>query len=155
MQYMQLAISFILTYGAGYIGSLFTYEAVETWYPLLTKPPLNPPEWLFAPVWFILYGLMAVAFYRVWRLAHYRADARRWSLIFFLHLAFNAAWSVLFFGFQEILLALIDIAVLWVLIGVLMRRAYWIDRTSGYLLAPYFIWVSFALYLNATILLLN
>jgi len=148
-------VSFLLTFGAGFAGSFFTTSKVKTWYATLDKPLLSPPDWVFAPVWMGIYALMGAALYRIWRLAHYRKDARLWTAVFIAHLFLNASWSLLFFGLENALLALLNIiAVLLVLLWLIMR-AWWIDRISGWLLVPYLLWVSFATYLNFAIWFLN
>jgi translocator protein len=154
-RYGRLLLSLFLTFGAGFVGSVFTFSNVRDWYVTLEKPLLSPPDWIFGPVWMGLYALMGVALFRVWRLAHYRKDARFWTAIFLIHLFLNALWSVLFFGLENPLIALADIVALWLILLWLVVRAWWIDRTTGWLLVPYLLWVSFATYLNFSIWFLN
>ncbi|PIR86576.1 hypothetical protein COU13_00140 [Candidatus Kaiserbacteria bacterium CG10_big_fil_rev_8_21_14_0_10_43_70] len=150
-RYTRLFLSFFLTFGAGFVGTFFASTKVKTWYITLDKPYLSPPDWVFAPVWIGIYALMGTALYRIWRLAHYRKDARIWTAIFLIHLFLNASWAVLFFGLENSLLALIDIIAILLMLLWLIVRAWWIDRTSGWLLVPYLLWVSFATYLNFSI----
>jgi translocator protein len=135
-----------LAVGAG--AGFLTAQSVLTWFPTLIKPSFNPPSWLFGPVWTTLYIMMAVAAWLVW--------LRQGSLVlFYVQLALNFAWSLLFFGLHSPALALVDIVAMWVLI-LLTLLAFWkIDRRAGWLLVPYLAWVSFASVLNASIWWLN
>lgn len=135
-----------LAVGAG-AGAL-TAQSVTTWFPTLTKPWFNPPPWIFAPVWTTLYVMMAVAAWLVW--------LRKGSLVlFYVQLALNFAWSLLFFGLHSPVLALVDIVALWVLILATLLAFWKVDRRAGWLLVPYLAWVSFASVLNASIWWLN
>ncbi len=130
--------------GAGYL----TAQSVVTWFPTLVKPSFNPPSWLFAPVWTTLYIMMAVAAWLVW--------LRKGSLIlFYVQLALNFAWSLLFFGLHSPAMALVDIVALWIAIFLTLVSFWKIDRRAGWLLVPYLAWVSFASVLNASIWWLN
>jgi translocator protein len=135
-----------LAVGAG--AGFLTAQSVLTWFPTLIKPSFNPPSWLFGPVWTTLYIMMAVAAWLVW--------LRQGSLVlFYVQLALNFAWSLLFFGLHSPALALVDIVAMWVLI-LLTLLAFWkTDRRAGWLLVPYLAWVSFASVLNASIWWLN
>jgi translocator protein len=135
-----------LAVGAG--AGFLTAQSVLTWFPTLVKPSFNPPAWVFAPVWTTLYIMMALAAWLVW--------LRKGSLVlFYVQLALNFAWSLLFFGLHSPAMALVDIVVLWVAI-LLTLLAFWkVDRRAGWLLVPYLAWVSFAGVLNASIWWLN
>jgi translocator protein len=135
-----------LAVGAG--AGFLTAQSVVTWFPTLVKPSFNPPAWVFAPVWTTLYIMMALAAWLVW--------LRKGSLVlFYVQLALNFAWSLLFFGLHSPALALVDIVALWVAI-LLTLLAFWkVDRRAGWLLVPYLAWVSFASVLNASIWWLN
>lgn len=135
-------------------GGMVTATSVDTWYQALAKPSFNPPDWVFAPVWTILYFLMGVSGWRVWRRSASRATRGALAL-FGLQLFLNFAWSVLFFGFQRIDLALIDIVVLFVAIVANMILFWRIERLATLLLVPYAAWVVFAIVLNVSIWLLN
>jgi tryptophan-rich sensory protein len=148
------AVAVIVCYGAGIIGTLFT-AAISGWYQTLAKPIFNPPAWVFAPVWMILYGLMSIALIRVWSQARTSHAAKNWVWIFFLHLVFNTAWSILFFGLHSIVFALIDIFALLGFIVYLSIKAWKIDRIAYYLMLPYLAWVSFATVLTVSIWWLN
>lgn len=152
---VRLAIALLASYGAGFLGSLFTADGVRTWYATIEKPSFTPPDWLFAPVWFTFYGLMAIALYRIWVRDPHAKDMRGWVPLFFVHLLLNAAWSIFFFGFHAIFIGLIDIVLLDVCVALLIVGAYDIDKRSAYLLLPYLAWILFATALNAGIWILN
>jgi len=160
MNYKRLITSLALPQLAGLIGSFFTVSAISTWYAGLQKPSFSPPNWLFGPTWITLYILMGISVYLVWS-TYAKASAGQskenkiafW--LFWVHLFFNALWSVIFFGLQSPGLAFINIIIIWVLIIVLMVKFWRINKWSTYLLIPYFLWVSFAACLNFMILVLN
>jgi tryptophan-rich sensory protein len=149
----QLAVAIAVPLLVGVIGA--TVGAPGAWYAGLTKPPLNPPNWVFGPAWTTLYILMGVAAYLVWR--HGLQDARvRWALTaFVVQLVFNGLWSLVFFGLEMPLLALVDIILLIIAIVITMQLFLPLSRLATLLLAPYLAWVIFATYLNAGIFLLN
>lgn len=151
----SLIISLVVAYSAALIGSLFTTAAITTWYATLTKPELNPPNWIFGPVWTVLYALMAVAAWKVYEKRNRTRQTITLLWIYLAHLAVNAFWSIAFFGLHNPMLALAVIVLLWLMIAYLTVRFYHIDRTAGVLLLPYVAWVSFASYLNLSIVLLN
>jgi tryptophan-rich sensory protein len=141
---------------AAAIGSYFTFPAIPGWYAELRKPPFAPPNWVFGPVWSILYALMGFAAWRVW-LHLRRGDraARTALLLFAVQLVLNVLWSALFFGLRNPLAGLIDIIALEILI-VLTTIAFWrVDRLAGLAFIPYLIWVSFASVLNGAVWWLN
>ncbi len=148
-------VSLALAYSAALIGSLFTAGAVATWYTTLTKPELSPPNWLFGPVWTVLYALMAIAAWRIYEKRRSSQKANRLLRVYGAHLVVNALWSIIFFGFHSPAPAFMIIIVLWLMIAYLAAGFYRIDRTAGILLLPYLAWVSFATYLNLSIVLLN
>ena len=135
-----VALSFA---GAG-VGSRFS---PGDWYTHLAKPAFNPPAWVFAPVWTLLYLVMGVAAWLVWRQRGVARVAPALAL-FLVQLALNAAWSWLFFGLHHIGWALVDLAALWLAIGATLL-AFWAHRPlAGLLMVPYLLWVSFAALLN-------
>ena len=138
---------------AAVVGNLATIPNIPTWYAHLAKPAFNPPNWVFAPVWTVLYLMMAYAFFRV-----LNASAQWLSLpvaIFLIQIALNGAWSWVFFSFQSPRGGLVVIAFLWLAI-VLTIVAFWqIDHAASMLLWPYLVWVSFAAALNWEIDRLN
>lgn len=124
------------------------------WYRNLTKPPGTPPDWLFGPVWTVLYILMGIAAWRVWLAAGFRCAVAALGM-FFVQLALNAAWTPLFFGFQRPGSALgVIVALLMAIIATLVLFARH-DRLAAGLLTPYLLWVAYATYLNAGFWLLN
>lgn len=140
---------------AGLLGTIVTAPAIPGWYAALEKPALNPPSWVFGPVWTTLYVLMGIAAFLVWRKGLQEREVRIALGVFVVQLVLNALWSFVFFGMQEPGLALINIATLWlaiVITGILFWR---IERAAAYLLVPYLLWVSFASYLNYAIWSLN
>lgn len=141
----------VLTFGAAYIGSRFP---VDEWYTGLVKPSWNPPNWLFGPVWSVLYLLMAISVWLVW-LKEGLAGALIPLGIFLLQLVLNAAWSWLFFGKHEMGLAFLEILVLWAAILACVILFWELNPISGILLVPYILWVTFAAYLNYTLWQLN
>jgi len=139
---------------AGIVPSLLTAGDVATWYPTLAKPAFTPPSWLFGPVWTLLYLLMGVALYLVWRSDPGRP--RRIALaIFGVQLVLNAAWTLVFFGAREILGGLVVIVALLAAILAAMAAARRVDRRAALLLVPYLCWVGFATALNYEIWRLN
>ena len=148
---LGLAAALIITFGAAYVGSSFP---VDDWYDALSKPPWNPPNWLFGPVWGVLYLLMAIAAWLVWRQNGLAGAAIPLGL-FVLQLVLNGAWSWLFFGRHTLGVAFAEIVVLWVaILGTII--AFWrVNTTSGILLVPYLLWVTFAAVLNLTLWRLN
>lgn len=140
---------------AGLVGSIFTAPAIETWYANLNQPSFQPPNWIFGPVWTLLYLLMGIALYFVWLQYHENRKARFAFWFFLAHLVANSLWSILFFGFQQIGLAFLCIVLLWIWILILEFLFARIDVRSAWLLIPYFLWVSFAGTLNLAIWALN
>lgn len=140
----------------GFLGSLITQESVTTWYPTLEKPFFNPPNWLFAPVWTILYVLMGIAAGLVWNKLENNKEAVKKAILFFIvQLLLNLFWSYVFFGLKNILLASIEIIILWLIIYetyILFKK---IEPKTGFLLLPYLAWVGFASVLTITIYFLN
>jgi tryptophan-rich sensory protein len=136
------------------IGSWITATSVDTWYRSLRKASFNPPEGYFSPVWVVLYFLMAVAGWRIWRNGDTRAE-RVALVLFAVQLALNMLWSVLFFGHQRIDLALAEMLVLLVTVMVTTVLFWRIDRLAGILLVPYLLWLGFATVLTASIWKLN
>jgi len=140
----------------GYFSGIVTRSAVTTWFPTLVKPSFNPPSWVFAPVWSMLYVMMGVAAGLVWDRIEAEREVVKKALIFFaIQLALNALWSYLFFGLQNPMLAGLEIILLWLMIFETYIQFAKINKISGYLLLPYLAWVSFAAVLNGSIWWLN
>lgn len=142
-----------LPFLAGTLGSLATMSEVRGWYTTLAKPEFNPPSWVFGPVWTVLYILMGVSLWLVWRSPSPEARATR--VAWFGMLALNAAWSPLFFGMHRPDLALIDIALYLVALSALTRLLWSQSRLAAWLQIPHLGWVTFAAALNASIWWLN
>lgn len=151
----KLIVSLVLPFAAGAIGSYFTADAVATWYTTLTKPTFSPPNWLFGPVWTLLYILMGIALFLVWKKYSSSEQARESVWLFIIHLVINSLWSIVFFGWQNPENAFFVIIFLWLFIALLIWRFYQINKKAGLLLIPYFLWVSFASVLNYAIWILN
>jgi tryptophan-rich sensory protein len=146
-------VAFVLvTLAVGFVAGQVTVPNIPGWYEHLAKPAFNPPNWVFAPVWTVLYLAMAVAAWRIWRKQGLRNTA---LALWALQLALNFCWSILFFGAHAILLALVDLCLLWLMILATLIVFWRTDRLAGLLLVPYLGWVSFAGLLNAAILTLN
>jgi len=149
-----LAGFLLLNFAVSAIGGWVTATSVGGWYQTLEKPPFNPPDWIFAPVWTTLYIFIAVAGWRVWRKTGIAGAPRAFSR-YFLQLTLNLAWSFLFFGAQNPGAAFIEVVVFLVAILMTMVQFARIDRVAAALFVPYVAWVSFATYLNGMIWLLN
>ena len=149
-------ISFILfavaTYSASFIGGISTMSAKEPWYSSLNKSFLTPPDWVFAPVWTTLYLFMTIAIWSAW---HKNRKNLNIVLIYFIHLLFNTTWSIVFFVFHNIPLALLNLFILIMFIIILTVKFKHISIVSYYLMIPYLLWSCYALILNATLLYLN
>ena len=155
MNYKRLIISLALPQLAGLIGSFFTVSAIATWYAALQRPSFSPPNWLFGPAWITLYILMGISVYLVWQKLEQNEKAKGVLWLFWVHLFFNAIWSIIFFGLQNPGLAFINIIIIWLLIIALMIKFWKINHWATYLLIPYLLWVSFASVLNYFIWYLN
>lgn len=141
----------LLCFAAAAIGGFYP---PGDWYATLAKPPWNPPNWLFGPVWTVLYAMMGVAAWLVWRRYGF-AGAALPLAAFLIQLALNAAWTWLFFGLRQPGIAFVEIVVLWLAILVTLVSFWRLERTAGVLLVPYLAWVSFAALLNYTLWQLN
>jgi len=149
-----LLVFVVICLGVAAAGGAATASSVDTWYQALQKPPFNPPDWLFAPVWTALYVMMAIAGWRVWR-AHGLRRARLALVLFGIQLALNLAWSFVFFGYRFIGAALVEIIVLLVAIVATTILFWKRDRLAGVLFVPYGGWVAFATILNFALWRLN
>jgi tryptophan-rich sensory protein len=150
-RFLPFIVTGLATLAAAAFGSQFT---PGEWYYSLNKPPLNPPGWIFGPVWTVLYLLMAVAAGLIWSQAGWNRASGAMTL-FFGQLILNAAWSPLFFGLKSPGLALVDIVLLWGAIVATMISFFRLRPLTGWLLVPYLAWVTFATYLNFMIWRLN
>ena len=150
-KFVSLFLFLITTFSASFIGGITTYKFKEPWYSTLVKPSFNPPDWVFGPVWTILYILMAIAIWNVW----IKSKNINVVYLYFIHLFFNTTWSVVFFGFNQIELALINLIVLILFIVILFLKYKVISKLSAYLMIPYFLWCCFAFLLNLNLMILN
>jgi translocator protein len=142
----------LLSFTAALIGSAFPPGA---WFEALEKPGWQPPNWVFGPVWTVLYALMGGAAWLVWRERGSFTAARGPLLLFLVQLALNAAWSPAFFGAQDPGLALVVIAALWLALLATLIAFWRVRALAGVLLLPYHAWVSFATALNFALWRLN
>jgi len=148
-------LSIILCQGAGVLGSVFTSSSVSTWYPTLIKPWYTPPGWIISTVWILLFFLMGLSLFLVWRAGLGRPEVKKAVIVFAAQLGANILWSAAFFGLQSPLTAFAVIVLLWILILLSISSFRPISKMASLLLLPYIIWVSFAAYLNYGIIRLN
>ena len=139
---------------AGFLGSFFTRNSIDSWYKLINKPFFNPPNWIFSPVWTILFIMIGVSFYLVWE-KDFGKNKKQTLIVYGMQIGLNFLWSILFFGLRNPLLGLIEIIILWCTILFNILIFHKINKTAGYLLIPYILWVSFATILNLAIFILN
>lgn len=150
----KLIIAIALPLALGAIAGMVTSQSIPNWYSSLNKPAFNPPNWIFRPVWTVLYLLMGISFFVVWK--QKASPARHLAIsIFFLQLLLNFAWSFIFFYFNRIGLALVEIILLWLSIVLMLVVFYRIKPIACYIYIPYLLWVSFATVLNASYYFLN
>ena len=150
-KYLSLFIILLITFLASAIGGFTTTSFKEPWYSQIILPSFNPPSWVFAPVWTLLYVMMSIAIWKIW----INSFDLKLLKLYFLHLFFNGTWSIVFFGFHQIGLALVNLIIIIIFIIMLMKKYLMKDRLSFYLMIPYFLWSSYALILNCSIFLLN
>jgi len=152
---IKLTMAILFCQVVGVVGSLFTYPSIPTWYATIEKPKFSPPNWVFAPVWIILFVLMGVSAYLIWNKGIENIKVKISLLTFGIQLVLNALWSFLFFRLQSPSYALFEIIMLWLAILLTIMNFFKISRIAGLLLIPYIIWVSFAVILNFYIVRLN
>lgn len=140
---------------AGVLGSVFTRSSVNTWYQDLTKPWFTPPGWVITTIWLVLFTLMGLSLFLVYREGLSRVDVRIAVGIFAIQLLVNVLWSMAFFGLRWPMGGLVTIAVLWVLIVLTILKFWPISREAALFLMPYLLWVSFAAFLNYSFWRLN
>lgn len=153
--FLRIAAAVAVCLLVGALSGFATQSSVDSWYTTLNKPSFNPPNWIFAPVWTVLYILMGISAGIVWGHGTYHKWVKTALYIFGFQLLFNATWSLVFFGLQSPLSALI---ILVVLLGLILLTIRWfniISKTAAYLLIPYLLWVLFAGVLNFKIVQLN
>ena len=151
-KFISFVLFFIITYSASFIGGMATISFKEPWYSELVKSNYNPPDWIFAPVWTTLYLMMTLSIWFFW---HSKKRDLNTIYIYFIHILFNTTWSIVFFAFHNILLALLNLMILICLIIILIIRFKRVNFVSAYLMIPYLLWSCYALFLNFNLLLLN
>ncbi|HIJ71712.1 MAG TPA: tryptophan-rich sensory protein [Planctomycetes bacterium] len=152
----NLLIAVGISFCASFIGSVATFSGDSFgWYDSLKKPVFTPPGWLFGPVWTLLYLMMGIAAFLVWQKGLTKSRVRIALAFFIVQLAFNAAWSVIFFGFHSAGWALFDIVFLWLAILATIVSFWGVNKFAAVLLLPYIGWVSFAAILNTGFYWLN
>jgi benzodiazapine receptor len=150
-KYLSLVLILLITFVASAIGGVTTASFKEPWYSEIILPSFNPPGWVFAPIWTLLYILMSIAIWKIW----INFFDHKILNIYFYHLFFNATWSIVFFGFHEIELALFNLVIILIFIITLMKIYFNKNRSSFFIMIPYLLWSSYAFILNTTIVVLN
>jgi len=151
-KFLSFSLFVLITYSASFIGTFATIYFKEPWYSMLNKPLFNPPDWVFGPVWTILYLMMTISIWLYW---HSENKERNTVYIYFMHLVFNTTWSITFFVFHKMLLALAVLIILIAFIINLILRFKRVKMISAYLMIPYLLWCCFALTLNISLIILN
>jgi len=151
-KFLSFILFFIITFSASFIGGLVTISFKDPWYSQLVKSNLNPPDWIFAPVWTALYLMMTLAIWFFW---HSKNRNLSTVYLYFIHILLNTTWSIVFFGLHQILLALFVLIGLILMIIILMLRFKRVNIVSYYLMIPYLLWCCYALFLNFNLLILN
>lgn len=153
-KYLKLISAVLICQAAGFVGSLFTFPSIMTWYSSLNKPAFTPPNWVFGPVWLALYLLMGVS---LWLVLDKGINKKTVPALysFSAQLNLNAAWSLFFFGFQNPFAGLVGIIPLAFTVAQTIRKFYGISRNAAYLLVPYILWLMVATYLNYGVWVLN
>lgn len=162
---LTLIISILICESAGILGSLFTAPAITGWYKGIIKPSFNPPAWVFAPVWTTLFAMMGISAFLIYDKGLKRKDVKTALSLFAVQLTLNALWSIIFFGLHNPTLAFLDILLLWLAILATIisfskissphLRWSFEGQAATWLLAPYLLWVTFAAFLNFSIVILN
>ena len=150
-KYLSLALILLVTFVASGIGSFVTSSFKEPWYSEILLPTFNPPSWVFGPVWTTLYIFMSIAAWAAWK----KTSDKMILKIYLVHLFFNSIWSIIFFGFHQIFLALVNLGIILFFIIWLMRIYYHVNKISFLLMIPYLLWSFYALILNGAIFFLN
>ena len=149
---LSFTLFLIITYSASFIGGLVTINFKEPWYSELVRSSFSPPDWIFAPVWTILYFMMTLAIWFFW---HSKNRDMNTVYVYFIHILFNTTWSIVFFGLHQIFLALVVLVILIGLIITLVIRYKRVNFVSYYLMIPYLLWCCYALFLNFNLYILN
>ena len=153
-RFLQVIICISIPLVIGGLSGLATTGAIDSWYATLNKPFFNPPNYIFGPVWTLLYVLMGISLFLIWKSPD--GNLRNMALaIFIIQITLNFVWSFFFFYFHWTAIALFDIVILWISIILMIIAFLRIDKTAALFQIPYLLWVSFASVLNAAIWLLN
>lgn len=150
-----LIISLVISLGVSALGLILTETGPGTWHEALLKPEFHPPNWIFAPIWTLLFILIGISLYLVWSRGWKEPLVRKGLAMFFVQLGFNLIWFYFFFGLHNPRLAFLEIIALWLAIAALMINFYRVDKRAVWLLWPYLAYVSFAAFLNFSIWQLN
>ena len=153
--FLKIVSGTAVTLVIGFAAFLIAGPGAMQWYTTLAKPALVPPEWIFIPLWLVLYALMTVALGIIWSTEPHTTEREGWVRFYFIQVLFNAAWVMFFFGLHAILVAFIDMLFLAFIVGALIAGAWDIDRRAAYVLAPYFACTLFIAFLNLNIWFLN
>lgn len=151
---IQLIASILLCLSIGALSGIATASGVKTWYIDIIKPVFNPPNYIFAPVWTVLYFLMGVSFYLILQVPK-SVEKSKAIRLFFLQLTLNFAWSFLFFKYHLIGISCIEIILIWLAVLAMILQFYKVNSWAAKLQIPYLLWLSFATVLNASIWWLN
>ena len=151
-KFLSFSLFALVTYSASLVGGIVTINFKEPWYSIINKPSINPPSWIFAPVWTTLYLMMTIAIWLFW---HSKNRDMNTIYIYFIHIVFNTTWSIVFFGLHQIFYALLVLLMLISLILFLIIRFKRVNMLSYYLMIPYLLWCCYALVLNMYLFLLN
>lgn len=154
-KWLRVFLAVLICEGIGILGSIFTIPAITTWYQALNKPVFSPPNFVFGPVWTILYALMGISIFLILEKKIKIKERNNLIYLFSLQLLLNFLWSVIFFYFHFPLLAFLEILMLWGSILLLTIKFWKYSKSASILLIPYLLWVSFATILNASIVILN
>lgn len=151
---LKLILAILLPMVVGGFSGFLTANAINGWYATLHQPSFNPPNWVFGPVWTTLYLIMGISLYRIWRLP-VSVERNQAIKIFTLQMTLNFFWSLIFFKWHLIGLALLEIIVMWIMIAAMIHHFRKLDAVAGYMNIPYLLWVSFASVLNGAYFILN
>jgi len=152
-KWIKILVFILICQLAGFIGSIFTTPQIS-WYETLQKPSFAPPNWLFAPVWTILFILMGLSLYWIWE-KKLEKNFKKAIIFFSVQLILNILWSYFFFGLRNPFYGFIEIIILWIFIAITIFEFYKLSKKAGLILIPYIVWVSIATILNYYILVLN
>jgi len=150
-KYVSFLFIVLITFSASAMGGFVTTSFKEPWYSQIIQPSFSPPSWVFGPVWTTLYFLMSLAIWLFW----INFKNKKVLYIYFIHIFFNSIWSIIFFGFHQIFLALLNLIIILIFIIWLMNIYYKTYRLSFLLMLPYLLWSTYALILNGSIFYLN